>query len=216
MLPQRGTVRQNLPKISRTPRPANWVAERQKPRKQTPEFSPDSAEVGLQGFRRGPRPTKIEVHHDTANHWPPRDIDEHLDETVLNVRIAEIFESVQGEGEFAGTPSVFVRTTGCNLRCWFCDTPYTSIRPEGFIRDWREVVRDVLRYDSRHVVLTGGEPLLQADLVPLAKALRSEGRIVTIETAGTVFRDVEADLMSISPKLASSTPPALPRFSRIR
>lgn len=120
------------------------------------------------------------------------------------MRIAEIFESVQGEGEFAGTPSVFVRTTGCNLRCWFCDTPYTSIRPEGFIRGWQDVVHDVLQYDSRHVVLTGGEPLLQADIVPLSKALRDERRIVTIETAGTVFREVEADLMSISPKLSNS------------
>lgn len=120
------------------------------------------------------------------------------------MRIAEIFESIQGEGEFAGTPSVFVRTTGCNLRCWFCDTPYTSIRPEGDVRDWRDVARDVLQLESQHVVLTGGEPLLQADIVPLAKMLRQNERVVTIETAGTVFRDVEADLMSISPKLSNS------------
>lgn len=103
-------------------------------------------------------------------------------------------------------PSVFVRTTGCNLRCWFCDTPYTSLRPEGSHFDWQAVLRDVLKMDLSHVVLTGGEPLLQPSLVPLAHELRREGRIVTIETSGTIFRPVEADLMSISPKLSNSTP----------
>ncbi len=122
------------------------------------------------------------------------------------MRIAEIFHSIQGEGEFAGTPSVFVRTTGCNLRCWFCDTPYTSWQPEGPRRDWQEVLKHVLKLDCAHVVLTGGEPLLQPDIVPLSQALRSEGRFITIETAGTVIRPVAADLMSISPKMSNSTP----------
>ena len=123
-----------------------------------------------------------------------------------NVRIAEVFHSIQGEGEFAGTPSVFVRTTGCNLRCWFCDTPYTSWQPEGPRRDWRDVLEDVLKIECPHVVLTGGEPLLQPEIVPLSQALRAAGRFVTIETAGTVIRPVEADLMSISPKLSNSMP----------
>jgi 7-carboxy-7-deazaguanine synthase len=122
------------------------------------------------------------------------------------VRIAEIFQSVQGEGVFAGTPSVFVRTTGCNLRCWFCDTPYASIHPEGPRQDWRDVLRTVLELECTHIVLTGGEPMLQLDLVPLARALRDEQRIVTVETAGTIYRPVEADLMSISPKLSNSSP----------
>jgi 7-carboxy-7-deazaguanine synthase len=122
------------------------------------------------------------------------------------VRIAEIFHSVQGEGEFAGTPSVFVRTTGCNLRCWFCDTPYTSLRPEGDRREWHDVLDSVLRFECLHVVLTGGEPLLQPELVPLTHALRAEGRVITVETAGTVYRPVMADLMSISPKLSNSSP----------
>jgi 7-carboxy-7-deazaguanine synthase len=128
------------------------------------------------------------------------------------VRIAEIFHSVQGEGEFAGTPSVFVRTTGCNLRCWFCDTPYTSFHPEGPQRNWCEVLQDVIALDCEHVVLTGGEPLLQPDIVALTHALRREGRIVTVETAGTVYRPVEADLMSISPKLSNSSPRDAPRW----
>ena len=95
------------------------------------------------------------------------------------MRIAEIFHSVQGEGEFSGTPSVFVRTTGCNLRCWFCDTPYTSFKAEGLQRDWQDVLQEVLEFDCLHVVLTGGEPLLQPDLLPLAHALRQQRRIVT-------------------------------------
>ena len=122
------------------------------------------------------------------------------------MRIAEVFQSIQGEGEFSETPSVFVRTTGCNLRCWFCDTPYTSWQPEGTGRDWREVLDDVLRIDCPHVVLTGGEPMLQPAIVPLSQALRDAGRFITIETAGTVFRPVAADLMSISPKLSNSAP----------
>lgn len=124
------------------------------------------------------------------------------------MRIAELFHSVQGEGAFTGTPSVFVRTTGCNLRCWFCDTPYTSWEPEGAQRCWRDVLAEVLQFDCEHVVLTGGEPLLQADVVPFTHALRDAGRFITIETAGTVLRPVAADLMSISPKLSNSTPQA--------
>jgi 7-carboxy-7-deazaguanine synthase len=123
-----------------------------------------------------------------------------------NVRIAEIFSSIQGEGEFAGTPSVFVRTTGCNLRCWFCDTPYTSWNPEGTQRAWRDVLQETLRSELSHVVLTGGEPMLQPDLVRLSEELRAAGRFVTIETAGTVHRPVAANLMSISPKLSNSRP----------
>lgn len=125
---------------------------------------------------------------------------------TYNVRISEIFHSVQGEGIFAGVPSVFVRTTGCNLRCWFCDTPYTSWYPEGTRRDWKHVVEEVLSWQCPHVVLTGGEPLLQPESVLLTHALRQEGCIVTVETAGTVYRAVEVDLMSISPKLSNSSP----------
>lgn len=107
---------------------------------------------------------------------------------------------------FAGTPSVFVRTTGCNLRCWFCDTPYTSWNPEGQQRSWQDVLNEVLAKDCEHVVLTGGEPLLQRDLTPLTTELNQAGRFVTIETAGTVWRDVKADLLSVSPKLSNSAP----------
>lgn len=122
------------------------------------------------------------------------------------MRIAEYFKSVQGEGEFAGTPSIFVRTTGCNLRCWFCDTPYTSWEPEGAQNRWQAIAERILADDCRHVVLTGGEPMLQPELVFLSQALGRAGRFVTIETAGTVERPVHADLMSISPKRPNSRP----------
>lgn len=122
------------------------------------------------------------------------------------MRIAELFHSVQGEGELTGTESVFIRTSGCNLRCWFCDTPYTSWAPEGKDVPMDEILALVEEWDCRHVVLTGGEPMLFAEAIPLAAALRQAGRHLTIETAGTLYLPIECDLMSISPKLAGSTP----------
>ena len=123
------------------------------------------------------------------------------------MRIAEIFHSRQGEGLLTGTESVFVRTSGCNLRCWFCDTPYTSWAAEGTDLSIEEVLSRVGEWDTRHVVITGGEPMLLAELVPLTTDLAAQGRHITIETAGTLDLPVTCDLMSISPKLGNSTPP---------
>ena len=122
------------------------------------------------------------------------------------MQIAEIFHSIQGEGQLAGTPSVFVRTSGCNLRCWYCDTPYTSWKPEGVQRNWEDVLTETLNFDCEHVVLTGGEPFLQAEIVPFTSALCERGVHLTIETAGTIILPVEASLMSISPKMQNSIP----------
>jgi 7-carboxy-7-deazaguanine synthase len=126
---------------------------------------------------------------------------------VWQLRIAEIFRSRQGEGLLSGTPSVFVRASGCNLRCGFCDTPYTSWSPEGDDLSIAEILRQVAAADCRHVVLTGGEPMLFAELIPLAERLHCDGHHTTIETAGTLYLPVACDLMSISPKLSNSTPP---------
>jgi 7-carboxy-7-deazaguanine synthase len=122
------------------------------------------------------------------------------------VQIAEIFESVQGEGPWAGTPSLFIRTSGCNLRCWFCDTPYTSWKPEGTAWRLDELVRRVAESAAPDVVLTGGEPMLVPELVPLTQRCRELGKRITIETAGTVDLPVDCDLMAISPKLSNSVP----------
>lgn len=132
------------------------------------------------------------------------------------MKIAEIYKSVQGEGLLTGTPSVFVRASGCNLRCWFCDTPYASWNPEGNDYAVDQIIAEIEEWDCRHVVLTGGEPMLFAELIPLCEKLREQGRHTTIETAGTLFLPVECDLMSISPKFSSSGPdPAQhPHWSR--
>src|SRR5579872_6313523 len=122
------------------------------------------------------------------------------------MKIAEIFYSLQGEGSLIGVPSVFVRTSGCNLRCSWCDTPYTSWQPEGEECSLEQIVEQIAAYPARHAVITGGEPMIAPEVVPLTDRLRQRGLHITIETAGTVFAPVACDLMSISPKLANSTP----------
>ena len=123
------------------------------------------------------------------------------------MKIAEIFYSLQGEGSLVGVPSVFIRSSGCNLRCVWCDTPYASWQPEGEDRDLGQILDAVRQYGAaRHVVVTGGEPMIAPEIVPLTQRLRALGLHITVETAGTVFQPVECDLMSISPKLTNSTP----------
>ena len=141
------------------------------------------------------------------------------------MRIAEIFRSIQGEGRLTGTESVFVRASGCNLRCSFCDTPYASWAPEGEDLSADEIMVEVERLarpaaaDSSptgHVVITGGEPMLFAELIPLCASLRELGPHITIETSATLYLPVKCDLMSISPKLSNSapTPQQDPRWRR--
>ena len=123
------------------------------------------------------------------------------------MKIAEVFYSLQGEGSLVGVPSVFIRTSGCNLRCAWCDTPYTSWQSEGTDQDLDQILSAVRSFPAaRHVVVTGGEPMIAPEIIPLTGRLRSLGLHITVETAGTVFQPVECDLMSISPKLANSTP----------
>jgi len=122
------------------------------------------------------------------------------------LRIAEIFQSRQGEGFLTGTESVFIRVSGCNLRCRFCDTPYASWEPEGPLLTVEEILRRVENFPARHIVLTGGEPMMFPQVVPLTRHLSDRGYHVTVETAGTVYRPVQCHLMSISPKLSNSTP----------
>jgi 7-carboxy-7-deazaguanine synthase len=122
------------------------------------------------------------------------------------MKISELFHSIQGEGKLSGVPSVFVRASGCNLRCTWCDTPYASWNPEGEDVSIDEIVRQVAAFPAQHVVLTGGEPMIMPDIVRLCELLKSRGYHLTIETAATVFAPVQIDLASISPKLSNSTP----------
>lgn len=129
------------------------------------------------------------------------------------IPIAETFTSIQGEGKLAGVPSYFVRTSGCNLRCAWCDTPYASWNPEGVPRPVRDLADEARGSGVRFAVITGGEPLMFPALPALARALRDVGMHVTIETAGTMVppgfgadERLACDLLSLSPKLSNSTP----------
>jgi 7-carboxy-7-deazaguanine synthase len=122
------------------------------------------------------------------------------------MKIAELFYSIQGEGRLLGVPSVFVRTSGCNLRCAWCDSDYTSWRSEGQKFTVSEILRRLAEFPTRHVVVTGGEPLIAPGIEELCAGLHERGYHITIETAATVFKPVACDLASLSPKLANSTP----------
>jgi 7-carboxy-7-deazaguanine synthase len=125
--------------------------------------------------------------------------------------ISEIFYSIQGEGELTGMPSVFVRTSGCNLRCSWCDTPYASWNPEGEQRSIAQIMAAIDAHpQAKHVVLTGGEPMIAKDVRLLAAAIKESRRHLTIETAATVAPDgIACDLASLSPKLLNSAPDAV-------
>ncbi|MEI8339959.1 MAG: 7-carboxy-7-deazaguanine synthase QueE [Verrucomicrobiota bacterium] len=123
--------------------------------------------------------------------------------------ISEIFYSIQGEGGLTGVPSVFVRASGCNLRCRWCDTPYASWNPEGIQMSVEEIVSEIEKHPTRFVVLTGGEPMVAREIHHLAEQLRGRGKHITIETAGTIPPEgIQCDLASLSPKLSNSTPAA--------
>lgn len=96
--------------------------------------------------------------------------------------VNEIFYSIQGESTYAGSPCVFVRLTGCNLRCTWCDTTYAF--SEGMVLPVSEIVRRVLEYNCPLVEVTGGEPLLQPAVLPLLAMLCDAGKTVLLETSG--------------------------------
>ena len=122
------------------------------------------------------------------------------------MKIAELFFSIQGEGRLLGVPSSFVRTTGCPLRCVWCDSDYTSWHPRGETMTVEQILSRLSEFPTRHVVVTGGEPLLASGIADLCAALRSNGYHITIETAAVVFKPLACDLASVSPKLSNSIP----------
>src|SRR4051794_10504349 len=108
------------------------------------------------------------------------------------MKIAEIFYSIQGEGKLAGLPSIFIRTSGCNLRCTWCDTPYASWQPEGTDLSIPQIIEQLERIGpaARHLVLTGGEPMMfkeSAELITTLKSRTDRAWHITVETAGTLW-----------------------------
>ncbi|MBI4744727.1 MAG: radical SAM protein [Actinobacteria bacterium] len=100
------------------------------------------------------------------------------------LKVNEIFFSLQGESSYAGLPCIFVRLTGCNLRCGYCDTEYAFY--EGADKTVSEVIDEIKRYNCKLVEITGGEPLLQEDVYPLISSLIKDGCKVLVETNGSV------------------------------
>src|SRR5260370_18429506 len=89
---------------------------------------------------------------------------------VRGMKIAEIFYSIQGEGMLTGVPSVFIRTSGCNLRCQWCDTPYTSWNPEGREMSQDEILAEARVHQPSHALVTGGDPMTAPGIVELTQS----------------------------------------------
>ncbi len=106
----------------------------------------------------------------------------------LSLRVNEIFKSIQGESTYAGTPCVFVRLTGCNLRCSYCDTTYAY--EEGIDMSVNEIVKEIEGYDCKNVCITGGEPLLQKNVYKLINLLKTKSYKIFVETNGTLDIDL--------------------------
>lgn len=123
------------------------------------------------------------------------------------MKVNEIFYSIQGEGFLTGIPSIFIRLTGCPLRCRWCDTKYAWDQTAGRDYNIAEIVQTIQQTQSKFVVITGGEPMINLDLPGLVRPLKALGKHITVETAGIAFIPaLPCDLMSISPKLSNSTP----------
>jgi 7-carboxy-7-deazaguanine synthase len=121
------------------------------------------------------------------------------------MKVIDIFYSLHGEGFLAGVPSVFVRLAGCPLRCKWCDTKYAWDERSGKDYSIEEICQKVQQWESKFVVITGGEPMVNSDFPELVQKIKQLGKHITIETAGIVFvPGLACDLMSISPKLSNA------------
>lgn len=113
---------------------------------------------------------------------------------MSELRITEIFHSLQGEARTVGLPTVFVRLTGCPLRCVYCDTDYAF--SGGSLRSVASIVDEVATWSPRHVCVTGGEPLAQPECLPLLTALCDRGWSVSLETSGAL------DISAVDPRVS--------------
>lgn len=100
------------------------------------------------------------------------------------MKINEIFYSVQGEGKQTGTPTIFIRVSGCNLRCTYCDTQYAYY--EGTEMSINDIINEIRKYRCNNICITGGEPLLQSDIKDLINKLTNKKYKVSIETNGSI------------------------------
>ena len=131
------------------------------------------------------------------------------------INVSDIYVSIQGEGKYLGYPAIFIRTSGCNLRCqWqdtLCDTPYTSWNAEISFKPITQIIDHVRRlkkgYSSiKKIVVTGGEPLIQKNIDTLTDELKNMGFFLSLETNGTITKPLTIDFVTLSPKLKSSVP----------
>ena len=127
------------------------------------------------------------------------------------MRINEFFYSLQGEGQLAGVPSVFIRIAGCPLRCRWCDTAHARDFQAGTEYDAPSLLSQAVQYPTRHLVVTGGEPMAQQGLAMFLKMFSDAGYLITLETAAPQYiPDLPIHLVSISPKLANTSDPNFP------
>jgi len=123
------------------------------------------------------------------------------------MRISEIFYSLQGEGRLAGTPGVFIRLAGCPLRCRWCDTGYAWDASAGTDYSIERITKTIGKWNCSHIVITGGEPMINLQLPELLESIKTVDRHITIETAGFAYMpNLFCHLMSIGPKLSNSAP----------
>jgi 7-carboxy-7-deazaguanine synthase len=121
------------------------------------------------------------------------------------IKITELFYSIQGEGLLAGRPSVFVRLAGCPLRCKFCDTPYSLDANAGKKISITKIIDEIKKSSCDYVVITGGEPMINSHIALLCEEIKKLNRHITIETNGIKFiENLRCDLMSVSPKLSNA------------
>ena len=124
----------------------------------------------------------------------------------MKLKVNNIFPSIQGEGVNMGKPSVFLRLGGCNLRCGFCDTKYAF---NGEFVKHTDIINKILEYGIKHLIITGGEPMLQQDeLSSIIMLLENRGFTFEVETNGTIepnhVLETHVNLWNVSPKLSNS------------
>ena len=122
------------------------------------------------------------------------------------MKINEIFYSIQGEGKWTGLPNIFIRTTGCNLRCNYCDTKYAYTQGEE--KTIKEIINEIQKYPCQYICITGGEPLLQKETKQLIKTLIDKDYKICLETNGSInineLTKISSLLISMDIKCPSS------------